>query len=131
MLKDKDLFLAAAQAVTTGPLDEEQLATLDALLEAAQADGKSWCIGWTAYLLATAWHEWQFRAPCDPAALAATLCDGSDGGKYIGQYILAGRGDAVAFGHCRKAFTGNREGAEDVVPLAMEFRDQLVASGWH
>lgn len=51
-LKDPSAFFAAVRKIT-GPLDTEQVATINGLLKAAA----HWPIGWLAYGLATAWHE--------------------------------------------------------------------------
>jgi hypothetical protein len=47
-------FFAAARAIT-GSLSQAQVATINALLNAAGA--AAWPVGWLAYGLATAWHE--------------------------------------------------------------------------
>lgn len=116
----------------TGPLGPARRETLAALLAAAEADGARWCVGHTAYLLATAWHECQFasRGICaDPAGLAEAMRAGTITGKRLGQYILGGRGDPVSFRHCRKV-VGGMDAAEEVAEVAGQFAEALIAGGW-
>lgn len=55
-LTDPAAFFAALRKVT-GPLDQVQVDTINALLKAAA----HWPVGWMAYGLATAWHEARFK----------------------------------------------------------------------
>jgi hypothetical protein len=51
-LKDATAFYSNVRRIT-GPLDQQQVDTIEGLLKAAA----HWPIGWLAYGLATAWHE--------------------------------------------------------------------------
>lgn len=51
-LSDAGAFYTAVRKIT-GPLDTEQVRTIDGLLTGAS----HWPLGWMAYGLATAWHE--------------------------------------------------------------------------
>ena len=142
MLKEPEIFMASLEAVQTGPLDESQRGVLTELLEAAEG----WCTGWTAYLLATAWHECRMRPEglcANPATLALDMAGGRITGKSLRQYILAGRGDEVAFRHCRRvvllprAAEGEEPSAHDfdtqadvVALIALQMRELLRVGGW-
>lgn len=55
-LTDAEAFFASVRKVT-GPLDQEQVDSINLLLRQAA----HWPVGWMAYGLATAWHEARFK----------------------------------------------------------------------
>lgn len=55
-LSDPRAFYGIVRGIT-GPLDQEQVDTIDRLLDAAS----HWSLPWVAYALATAWHEAKLR----------------------------------------------------------------------
>jgi len=126
MLTTTTVILALEEI--TGPLAMRRPETVMQLLSAAEG----WCVGHTAYLLATAWHECSFdpQGLCaDPAGLAAAMQAGTLTGRPLAKYILSGDGDPFAFRHCRKV-VGDIDAAEDVAALAVQFANAINACGW-
>lgn len=83
----------------TGPLNQTQVNTIEAMLKAA----KHWGVGWLAYGLATAWHEARFISQREKGshaylekydtgklakALGNTVADDGDGQKYAGRGLV-------------------------------------------
>lgn len=97
-LREPGLFYGVARGIT-GPLDQTQVDTIEALFKAAP----HWPTSWMAYALATAWHESRLRpihemggpkylAKYDTGRLAKALgntpeADG-DGIKYAGRGLV-------------------------------------------
>lgn len=92
-LRDAEGFFRGVRAVT-GPLAEDQVATINGLLSKAS----HWSIAWLAYGLATAWHEARMR-PIEEIGkgrgrrygVAGARSDGKPGPNYGGQ-VPYGRG---------------------------------------
>lgn len=96
--REPHLFYGVTRGIT-GPLDQAQVNTIEALFKAAS----HWPTSWVAYALATAWHECRLRpihelggpkylAKYDTGKLAADLgntpeADG-DGIKYAGRGLV-------------------------------------------
>lgn len=109
-MRDLPRFYAGVRRVT-GPLSQEKVDTIEALLKSAA----HWSAGWLAYALATAWHECRL-IPCmekgtrayldkyDTGKLAAALGntpeDDDDGILYCGRGLvqLTGRRNYQAAG---------------------------------